>query len=45
VLSDPKTAQKIGKAGRTYVEKEHSWKRIGQKLENIYYETIESNSK
>lgn len=45
VLSYPESAQNIGRAGRIYVEKEHSWIRIGQKLENIYCEVVKSNSK
>lgn len=45
VLTKPEIGKKIGEAGRAYVEKEHSWKKIGLKLENIYYESVKSNYK
>lgn len=42
LISNPQMGYQIGNAGREYVEREHSWKLIGQKLENIYQESIRS---
>jgi glycosyltransferase involved in cell wall biosynthesis len=42
LLSNPPMGYEIGNAGREYVEREHSWKSIGQKLETIYQESIRS---
>ncbi len=42
LISNPQMGYQIGNAGREYVEREHSWKLIGQKLENIYQESIQS---
>lgn len=42
LISNPQMGYQIGNAGREYVEREHSWKLIGQKLENIYQESIQA---
>lgn len=42
LISNPQMGYQIGNAGREYVEREHSWNLIGQKLENIYQESIQS---
>ncbi len=42
VLSNPEMGFLIGKAGREYVEKEHSWNKIGQKLETVYRQSLAS---
>ncbi len=42
VLSNPEMGFQIGKAGREYVEKEHSWNKIGQKLETVYRQSLAS---
>ena len=42
LISNPQMGYQIGNAGREYVEREHSWKLIGQKLENIYHESIQA---
>lgn len=36
ILSNQQLATKIGKAGRLYVEKMHSWEKAANDLENIY---------
>lgn len=42
LISNPQMGYQIGNAGREYVEREHSWKLIGQKLENFYQESIQA---
>ncbi|GIV66477.1 MAG: glycosyltransferase [Chloroflexota bacterium] len=42
MISNPLTADQIGKSGREYVEKEHSWDQVGLKLETIYRKSIEA---
>lgn len=42
VLSNPEIGRQIGRAGREYVQNQHSWNKVGQRLENIYHQSIAS---
>jgi glycosyltransferase involved in cell wall biosynthesis len=42
LLSDPEQCEKIGKAGRLFVENHHTWKIATKKLVEIYQESIKS---
>ena len=38
LLDDPARRERLGRAGRVYVEREHSWERIVARLEAVYRE-------
>ena len=40
LLTDNTLCQRIGQAGRRYVETYHDWKVTAKKLEDVYRETI-----
>lgn len=40
IIENPQMREKLGKAGRSFVEKNHKWSEIAAKLESIYDETI-----
>ena len=40
LLDNPKIRQKIGQAGRTYVQENHDWRRISEQLVHIYSRII-----
>lgn len=42
LLADQQERERLGRAGRAYVEEHHSWKAITQDLVNIYASTIHS---
>ncbi|MFN7035018.1 MAG: glycosyltransferase [Bellilinea sp.] len=42
LLSNPEIGRQIGRAGREYVQNQHSWNKVGQRLENIYHQSIAS---
>jgi len=42
MLSNPQLGNQIGNAGREYVEREHSWKKVAKKLEDLYRQTTET---
>ncbi|MHB8134433.1 MAG: glycosyltransferase [Anaerolineaceae bacterium] len=43
LLSNPSRMEKIGKAGRLFVENHHSWQKAAEKLLQIYQESINSS--
>ena len=45
ILQDPTSANRIGNAGRSYVEKHHQWMAIVNKLESIYTDVIVEEGK
>jgi glycosyltransferase involved in cell wall biosynthesis len=42
LLGDPQRQQRIGQAGRLYVEAHHKWETIAAQLEGAYHESIHS---
>jgi len=40
LLEDTALQRRLGAAGRRYVEERHSWEKIAEQLEGIYYEVI-----
>lgn len=42
LLDDPALQERIGRAGRQYVEEHHRWTSIAAKLEEVYYEATEN---
>jgi len=40
LLGDPAAARRIGAAGRAYVERQHDWASIAERLEQVYGEEI-----
>ena len=42
LLEDPLKREELGKNGRKFVEYEYSWEICGEKMENIYIDTIKS---
>lgn len=40
LLDDPQRRQRLGLAGRTYVERHHSWGKIAEQLEGIYRQVL-----
>ncbi len=42
LLDDPALQERIGQAGRQYVEEHHRWTSIAAKLEEVYYEATEN---
>ena len=43
VLTDPNLAERLGRAGRRYVESNHDWNRIAAQLESIYLQASAVN--
>ena len=43
LLGDKEKRDRIGSAGRRYVEGNHAWRKIGENLETIYTECISSS--
>lgn len=44
LLDDPEAAARLGSAGRAYVEREHDWSGVAEKLERIYDQVIRARS-
>ncbi len=43
LLADPQRQQRIGQAGRLYVEEHHKWETIAAQLEGAYHELINAH--
>jgi sugar transferase (PEP-CTERM/EpsH1 system associated) len=44
LLAEPVERERLGQAGRTYVEKHHHWATIAQQLEEVYMHSLENKS-
>jgi glycosyltransferase involved in cell wall biosynthesis len=44
LLDDQQMQRRVGHAGRYYVEKNHSWTSIAEKLEGVYYAIIKDEN-
>jgi glycosyltransferase involved in cell wall biosynthesis len=44
LLADPLERDRLGRAGRRFVEQHHHWAAIAQKLEDLYLYTLDRKS-
>ena len=42
LFEDPRLAQSLSRAGRTFVEREYSWTRAGERLQALYDKVLAS---
>ncbi len=42
LLTDPAQQAQIGRAGRAYVERQHSWQTVTSQLESVYHRALEA---